>query len=300
MAGAVLAHRHAVRTVHLGEASWSAATDPNGVANYALYENGKPLATVSGSTLTFTATGLPSGVTTTFAVQAIDPSSAPTWNGPTASYVATSTAAGPLVQHVSGSNLRNNSMASPFCYDIELPAPAQAGNAVVVGATWKGSATLSVTDDLGDKYAVESTFHDATDNQSVGIASSFGVAAGARKLAVCFSADPGGWVEPMATGARGRGRRRRGGQRRERLEFVGGRAGPEPGRVRRALPDRLHPGRISLELRGRRRVLAAQRGHTRWLGGAVRGRHGLGVVDRARELAALGDRRDPPADGLGG
>ncbi len=179
--------------------SWSAATDPNGVANYALYENGKLLTTVSGSTLTFTATGLTLGATTTFAVQALDPSSAPTWNGPTASYVATSTAIGPLVQHVSGSNLRNNSMASPFCYYSELPAPAQAGNAIVVGATWKGSATLSVTDDLGDSYAVEETFHDATDNQSVGIAASFGVAAGARKLSVCFSADPGGWVEPMAT-----------------------------------------------------------------------------------------------------
>ena len=179
--------------------SWSAATDPNGVANYALYENGALLTTVSGATLTYTATGLPSGATTTFAVQALDSSGAPTWNGPTATYVAISTALGPLVQHVSGANLRNNSMASPYCYHTELPAPAQAGNAIVVGATWKGSATLAVTDDLGDPYAVEETFHDTTDNQSVGIASSFGVAAGARKLSACFSADPGGWVEPMAT-----------------------------------------------------------------------------------------------------
>ncbi len=179
--------------------AWSAATDPNGVANYAIFENGTPLTTVSGSTLTYTATGLPSGTRTTFAVQALDPSGAPTWNGPSASYVASANAGGALVQHASGSNLRDNSMASPYCYDIELPAPAQGGNAIVVGATWKGSATLSVTDDLGDKYAVEDTFDDVADNQSVGLASSFGVAAGARKISICFGADPGGWVEPMAT-----------------------------------------------------------------------------------------------------
>ncbi len=104
-----------------------------------------------------------------------------------------------LVQHVSGSNLRNNSMASPFCYYAPLPAPATAGNAIVVGVTWKGTAKLTVTDDKGDKYTTNEAFHDATDNQSVGIASAFKAIAGARKLSVCFSADPGGWVEPMAT-----------------------------------------------------------------------------------------------------
>ena len=104
-----------------------------------------------------------------------------------------------LVQHVSGSNLRNNAMASPFCYYAPLPAPAIAGNAIVVGATWKGTAKLTVTDDKGSKYTTNETFHDATDNQSVGIASAFKVAAGARKLSVCFSANPGGWVQPMAT-----------------------------------------------------------------------------------------------------
>jgi hypothetical protein len=104
-----------------------------------------------------------------------------------------------LVQHVSGSNLRNNSMASPFCYYAPLPAPATAGNAIVVGVTWKGTAKLTVTDDKGDKYTTNETFHDATDNQSVGIASAFKAIAGARKLSVCFSANPGGWVEPMAT-----------------------------------------------------------------------------------------------------
>ncbi|HTB79030.1 MAG TPA: hypothetical protein VK762_37560 [Polyangiaceae bacterium] len=104
-----------------------------------------------------------------------------------------------LVQHVSGSNLRGNSMASPYCYYVELPAPATGGNAIVVGATWKGSATLEVTDDHSDHYAVNEAFYDSSDGQSVGIASAFGVAAGARKLSVCFSANPGGWVQPMVT-----------------------------------------------------------------------------------------------------
>jgi hypothetical protein len=104
-----------------------------------------------------------------------------------------------LVQHVSGSNLRNNSMTSPYCYTMQLPAGATAGNAIVVGVTWKGNATLKVSDDHGDSYTNSEAFFDSADNQSVGIASSFGVAAGARALSVCFSADPGGWVEPMAT-----------------------------------------------------------------------------------------------------
>ena len=112
-----------------------------------------------------------------------------------------SDAGGPatLVQHVSGSNLRSNSLASPYCYYTELPAPATAGNAILVGATWKGSAALEVTDDHGDHYAVNEAFYDSSDGQSVGIASAFGVAAGARKLSVCFSANPGGWVQPMVT-----------------------------------------------------------------------------------------------------
>ncbi len=104
-----------------------------------------------------------------------------------------------LVQHVSGSNLRSNAMASPYCYTLRLPAPAQAGNAIVVGVTWKGSATLHVTDEAGDTYATNESFLDTVDGQSVGVASAFGVAGGARVLSVCFSANPGGWVQPMAS-----------------------------------------------------------------------------------------------------
>jgi len=104
-----------------------------------------------------------------------------------------------LVQHVSGSNLRGNSLSSPYCYYLQLPAPAQGGNAIVVGATWKGSATLLVTDDMGDTYTNNEVFLDSTDGQSIGVASAFGVSSGARALSVCFSSNPGGWVQPMAT-----------------------------------------------------------------------------------------------------
>lgn len=104
-----------------------------------------------------------------------------------------------LVQHVSGSSLRGTGMSSPFCYTMQLPAPSQAGNAIVVGATWKGNATLHVTDDRGSTYSNGEVYFDAADNQSVGISTSFGIAAGARVLGVCFSANPGGWVQPMAS-----------------------------------------------------------------------------------------------------
>jgi hypothetical protein len=105
-----------------------------------------------------------------------------------------------LVQHVSGSNLRANSLSTPYCYYLQLPAPASAGNAIVVGATWKGSATLSVSDDQpSDVYATNLAHFDSTDNQSIGVASAFHVTAGARTVSVCFNADPGGWVQPMVS-----------------------------------------------------------------------------------------------------
>jgi hypothetical protein len=115
--------------------------------------------------------------------------------------MAAASSSGPavLVQHVSGSNLRSNSLASPYCYSLQLPAPTTAGNAVVVGATWRGTATLTVTDDRNDAYAISESFFDSADNQSIAVATSFRVAAGARNLAVCFNADPGGWVQPMVT-----------------------------------------------------------------------------------------------------
>lgn len=104
-----------------------------------------------------------------------------------------------LVQHVSASNTRGNGFASPYCYYYQLPDPTTAGNAVVVGFTFNGNATPTVKDDKQDRYAIAESFFDAADKQSIAIATAFGVSAGARVISLCFSADPGGYVQPMAT-----------------------------------------------------------------------------------------------------
>jgi hypothetical protein len=49
---------------------WNASTDDVGVTSYAIYRDGRYLATVSGSTLTFTDAGLRSGTTYSYAVRA--------------------------------------------------------------------------------------------------------------------------------------------------------------------------------------------------------------------------------------
>jgi hypothetical protein len=56
-----------------------------------------------------------------------------------------------------------------------------------------------VTDDKGDKYTIAETYLDGTDGVSIGIAAAFNVAAEARVLSLCFSSDPGGSVQPMAS-----------------------------------------------------------------------------------------------------
>jgi len=104
-----------------------------------------------------------------------------------------------LVQHVSGSNTRNNDFASPYCYHFQLPNFTTAGNAVVVGFTFQNNPTPAVSDDQGDSYALQVNYFDSADSQSIGIATAFNVVAGARLISVCFSSDPGGYVQPMAT-----------------------------------------------------------------------------------------------------
>ena len=107
---------------------------------------------------------------------------------PTLAFAATPT----LFQHVSGSNTRDNSLSSPFCYYQELPNPTTAGNAVVVGFTFNASSNPTVTDDKNNSYTVEENFYGTTSTQSIGLAAAFNVAAGARKISVCFPSSPGG------------------------------------------------------------------------------------------------------------
>lgn len=96
-----------------------------------------------------------------------------------------------LVQHVSGSNTRTFSLGSPYCYYQVLPNPTSAGNAVIVGFTFNGALRPTVSDDKGDSYTVEENFYGSVSAQSATLAASFAVAAGARKISVCFPSSPG-------------------------------------------------------------------------------------------------------------
>lgn len=104
-----------------------------------------------------------------------------------------------LVQSVSSSNTRNSPLAAPFCYHFQLPNPATAGNAIVVGFTSQGDPAPSVADDQGDTYQMAARYYDSANDQSIGIAAAFDVKAGARVISLCFSSNPGGGVQPMAT-----------------------------------------------------------------------------------------------------
>ncbi|HTT33881.1 MAG TPA: hypothetical protein VMH48_09790 [Methylomirabilota bacterium] len=117
-----------------------------------------------------------------------------------ASLTVTASGSAPaLVQHVSSSNTRNNGFSGSFCYHFQLPNPTTGGNAIVVGFTFNGNPTPTVTDDKGNFYTIEANHFDSADQQSIGIAAAFNVAAGARTINLCFNADPGGFVQPMAT-----------------------------------------------------------------------------------------------------
>jgi hypothetical protein len=104
-----------------------------------------------------------------------------------------------LTQHVSSSNTRNNAFASPFCYYFQLPNQTTSGNAVIVGFTFANNPLPTVTDDKGNSYTIVENYYDTADGQSVAIAAAFNVSSGARNISVCFSSNPGGYVQPMAT-----------------------------------------------------------------------------------------------------
>ena len=119
----------------------------------------------------------------------------------TASVTVISSSAGSptLVQHVSSSNTRGNDFSSPYCYHYQLPNFTTAGNSVVVGFTFNGKPTPTVSDDQGNSYSIQVNYYDSAHTQSIAIATAFNIVAGARVISVCFSSDPGGYVQPMAT-----------------------------------------------------------------------------------------------------
>jgi hypothetical protein len=193
------------QTVTAGQtATFSVIATGTAPLNYQWKQNGAAIAGATSSSYTTPATTtVDSGST----FQVIVSNTA----GNTPSNLATLTvnpSGGPataqLVQHVSSSNTRgggsvNNAFASPYCYHFQLPNYTTAGNSLVVSFTFNGNPTPSVIDDKGDSFSVQEDYFDSNDTQSIGIATAFNIAAGARVISVCFSADPGGFTQPMAT-----------------------------------------------------------------------------------------------------
>jgi hypothetical protein len=194
------------QTVTAGQtATFSVVATGTAPLSYQWTQNGVNIAGATSSTYTTPAT-ISSDDGSTF--QVVVSNAAGNTPSTTATLTVTSSGGGPaaaaLVQHVSSSNTRgagsvNNAFSSPFCYHFQLPNYTTAGNTVVVGFTFNGNPTPSVHDDKGNSYSVKVNYFDSADTQSIGIATAFNIAAGARVVSVCFSSDPGGYTQPMAT-----------------------------------------------------------------------------------------------------
>jgi hypothetical protein len=184
-------------------ATFGVAATGTAPLSYQWQENGVNIAGATASTYTTPATTSADNGST---FQVVVSNAAGNTPSATATLtVATSSggASAQLVQHVSSSNTRgggvNNAFASPYCYHFQLPNYTTAGNTLVVGFTFNGNPTPSVHDDKGNSYSVQVHYFDSTDTQSIGIATAFNIVAGARVVSVCFSSDPGGYTQPMAT-----------------------------------------------------------------------------------------------------
>ncbi len=194
------------QTVTAGQtATFSVVATGTAPLSYQWKQNGVNIAGATSSTYTTPVT-ISSDDGSTFLV--IVSNTAGNTPSTTATLTVTSSGGGPaaaaLVQHVSSSNTRgggsvNNAFSSPYCYHFQLPNYTTAGNTVVVGFTFNGNPTPSVHDDKGNSYSVKVNYFDSADTQSIGIATAFNIAAGARVVSVCFSSDPGGYTQPMAT-----------------------------------------------------------------------------------------------------
>ncbi len=115
--------------------SWSAAADPNGVANYAIYDNGQLVTTLSGTTDTYTATGLTPGASVNFTVQAVDPSGAPSWSGPTAKYLVVPPSASSVASSIDRSVATALGPATSFLYTGADPVQTGVASGTIVSST---------------------------------------------------------------------------------------------------------------------------------------------------------------------
>jgi hypothetical protein len=94
-----------------------------------------------------------------------------------------------LVSHLSESNSRSSAVSSPWQFNFHLADPATSGNAIVVACQFEGAAMLAITDNQSDSYKNAEVYYDAANNQSVVIAESFNVIAGAYDLTATWDAE---------------------------------------------------------------------------------------------------------------
>ena len=104
-------------------------------------------------------------------------------------YVVETAATPTLVSHFSESNSRSSGVSSPWQFHFHLADPATAGNAIIVACQFKGNASLAITDDKSDSYKNAEVYYNSAQKQSIVIAESFNVTAGAYNLTATWSAN---------------------------------------------------------------------------------------------------------------
>jgi hypothetical protein len=92
-----------------------------------------------------------------------------------------------IVSHVSESNSRSAGVSSPWQFYFHLADPATSGNAIIAACQFQGNATLTITDNESDSYTNAEVYYNAANNQSIVIAESFNVAAGAYNLTATWN-----------------------------------------------------------------------------------------------------------------
>ncbi|MGD0048969.1 MAG: IPT/TIG domain-containing protein [Bryobacteraceae bacterium] len=105
-------------------------------------------------------------------------------------YVMETTATPTLVSHLSESNSRSSAVSSsPWQFYFHLADPATSGNAIIVACQFQGEAALAITDNKSDSYNNAEIYYNLATNQSIVIAESFNVTAGAYNLTATWNAE---------------------------------------------------------------------------------------------------------------
>ena len=92
-----------------------------------------------------------------------------------------------IVSHFSESNSRSASASGPNQFYFHLADPAISGNAIIAACQFQGNAALTITDNQSDNYTNAEVYYNSANNQSIVIAESFNVTAGAYNLTATWS-----------------------------------------------------------------------------------------------------------------